>query len=155
MKVYVFNRKGELVGPIEESKIVKTDAQWQAQLTPAQYRIARAKGTEAAFCGNLLDNHKDGVYTCVCCGLPLFSSDSKFNSGTGWPSLFQPMTKDVIWYKLDTGYGTVRTEVKCPRCDSHLGHVFDDGPVDKGERPYCVNSEALLFKRDAVRRQPH
>ena len=143
VKVKVFNAKGELVGPIEEPKIVKTDEQWKAQLTPAQYEIARAKGTERPFCGNLLDNHKSGVYACICCGLPLFSSDSKFNSGTGWPSFFQPVGKENVTEHEDRSWG-VRTEILCTRCDCHLGHVFDDGPRPTGLR-FCVNSESLRF----------
>ncbi|HZK82011.1 MAG TPA: peptide-methionine (R)-S-oxide reductase MsrB [Humisphaera sp.] len=144
VKVKVFNRAGELVGPIAEPRVVKTDEQWKKQLTAKQYEIARAKGTEAAFCGNLLDNHIDGVYTCVCCGLPLFSSDSKFHSGTGWPSFFQPVAKENVIEHSDRNFGMVRTEILCARCDCHLGHVFDDGPRPTGLR-FCVNSESLKF----------
>ena len=142
--VKVFNDKGELVGPITEPKIVKTDDQWKAQLTQSQYEIARAKGTEPAFCGNLLDNHKSGIYACICCRLPLFSSDSKFNSGTGWPSFFQPVAQENVLEHQDNSYGMTRTEILCARCDGHLGHVFDDGPRPTGLR-FCVNSESMFF----------
>ncbi len=144
VKVKVYNRAGELVGPIEEPRVVKTDAEWKKQLTTAQYEIARAKGTERPFCGNLLDNHIDGTYTCICCGLPLFTSDSKFNSGTGWPSFFQPVAKENVTNHVDRAYGMERTEILCARCDCHLGHVFEDGPRPTGLR-FCVNSESLKF----------
>ncbi len=144
VSVKVFNDKGELVGPITMPKVVKSDAEWQKQLTREQYQIARAKGTERPFCGTLLDNHMEGVYACVCCGLPLFSSDSKFNSGTGWPSFFQPVAKENVIEHSDTTHGMVRSEILCARCDCHLGHVFDDGPRPTGLR-FCVNSESLKF----------
>jgi methionine-R-sulfoxide reductase len=144
VKVKVFNRVGQLVGPIEMPKVIKSDAVWEAELTPQQYQIARAKGTEPAFCGNLLDNKQAGVYKCVCCGLPLFSSDSKFHSGTGWPSFFQPVAEENVLEHVDRAYGMVRTEILCTRCDAHLGHVFEDGPRPTGLR-FCVNSESLLF----------
>jgi peptide methionine sulfoxide reductase msrA/msrB len=142
--VRVFNSAGELVGPVESPRVEKTDAQWKAQLTPEQYQIARNKGTERAFCGTLLDNKKDGVYACVCCGLPLFSSSDKFNSGTGWPSFFQPVAKENVIEHEDRSHGMSRTEILCARCDCHLGHVFDDGPRPTGLR-FCVNSESLVF----------
>ncbi len=144
VSVSVFNASGKLVGPIDEPKIVKSDAEWQKLLTPSQYQIARNKGTERAFCGNLLDNHIAGIYSCVCCNLPLFSSDSKFNSGTGWPSFFSPVSKTNVLNHEDDSYGMVRTEILCARCDCHLGHVFDDGPRPTGLR-FCVNSESLHF----------
>jgi methionine-R-sulfoxide reductase len=143
VKVKVFNKSGELV-EIDSPRVVKTDEEWKAQLTPEQYKIARAKGTERPFCGNLLDNHKEGVYTCICCGLPLFSSDSKFNSGTGWPSFFQPVSKENVIEHVDSSYGMQRTEILCARCDCHLGHVFEDGPKPTGLR-FCENSESLKF----------
>jgi methionine-R-sulfoxide reductase len=144
VKVKVFNKAGKLVGPVEMAKVVKTDEEWQKQLTPAQYEISRGKGTEMAFCGNLLDNKLEGVYACVGCGLPLFASDSKFNSGTGWPSFFQPVAAENVVEHEDIGHGMVRTEILCARCDGLLGHVFDDGPRPTGLR-FCVNSESLKF----------
>jgi methionine-R-sulfoxide reductase len=144
VSVKVFNSKGQLVGPISMPKVVKTDAEWKKLLSPAVYEIARDKGTERPFCGTLLDNHKDGVYSCVCCGLPLFSSDGKFNSGTGWPSFFQPIAAENVEEHSDNTYGMQRTEILCARCDCHLGHVFDDGPRPTGLR-FCVNSESLQF----------
>ena len=113
VSVNVFNSSGKLVGPIDEPKVVKTDAEWKKQLTPTQYQIARGKGTERAFCGTLLDNHTAGVYSCICCGLPLFSSDSKFNSGTGWPSFFAPVSKSNVIEHEDNAYGMSRTEILC------------------------------------------
>ena len=144
MKIRVYNGRGELVGPVESAPVVKSDTEWQRQLTPKQYEVARGKGTEPAFCGLLLDNKLDGVYACVCCALPLFSSDSKFNSGSGWPSFFQPVAAENIVTEEDRSYGMRRTEILCARCAAHLGHVFEDGPRPTGLR-FCVNSESLVF----------
>lgn len=142
--VRVFDSKGQLTGPIEMPRVEKTDAEWQAQLSPEQFAIARAHGTERPFCGTLLDNKRTGVYSCVCCGLPLFASNAKFNSGTGWPSFFQPIADENVATKPDHSYGMRRVEILCARCDGHLGHVFPDGPPPTGQR-HCVNSESLAF----------
>ena len=144
MKVKVYNAGGQLVGPVEAAAVVKSDAEWRAQLTASQFEIARGKGTERAFCGTLLDNKIDGVYSCICCGLPLFSSSGKFNSGTGWPSFFQPVAAENVITHEDRAYGMARVEILCARCDCHLGHVFEDGPRPTGLR-YCVNSDSLAF----------
>ncbi len=145
--LFVFNRHGQLVGPLSMPRIEKSDAEWQDVLTPAQFAVARAHGTERPFCGTLLDNKRTGVYSCICCGLPLFSSNAKFESGTGWPSFFQPIAEENVTTHSDRAYGMLRVEILCARCDCHLGHVFPDGPKPTGQR-HCVNSESLKFTDD-------
>jgi methionine-R-sulfoxide reductase len=142
--VRVFNKSGQLSGPVDTAKIALSDDEWRRRLTPQQFEILRCSDTERPFCGTLLDNKKQGVYACAGCGLPLFSSDSKFNSGTGWPSFFQPIAPENVSEKLDPSHGRTRTEINCARCDGHLGHVFPDGPPPTGRR-YCLNSESLKF----------
>jgi len=130
-------------------RVVKTDVQWEKQLGTEAYRTLRAKGTEPPFCGNLLDNHKEGVYFCAGCGLPLFSSGSKFHSGTGWPSFYKPFAAENVTELRDASHGMIRTEILCTLCGGHLGHVFDDGPAPTGLR-YCLNSASLVFRDEAT-----
>lgn len=125
-------------------KIIKSDEDWKKELTPEQYRILRQKGTERAFTGKYWDHHESGTYVCAGCGTELFESDTKFESGCGWPSYFQPIDSSRIIYKEDRSFGMIRTEVMCAKCDGHLGHVFDDGPPPTGLR-YCINSGSMNF----------
>lgn len=128
-----------------EEKIVKPEKEWREQLTPEQFAVTREKGTERAFTGKYYQNKQEGIYMCVCCGNELFSSAHKYDSGSGWPSFWAPVAADKIDEAVDTEHGMTRTEIKCSKCDAHLGHVFPDGPKPSNLR-YCVNSASLAFK---------
>ncbi len=144
VKVRLLQKDGKIGPVVESKKVVRTDAEWKKLLTPKQYEIARSSGTERPFCGGLLEEHRAGIFVCVCCDLPLFESNAKFESGTGWPSFFQPVAAENVRETPDDSHGMQRVEITCVRCDAHLGHVFEDGPKPTGRR-HCVNGESLKF----------
>ena len=143
-----FTAAGKPEAPVTVPKLVKTEAEWKKQLDATQFVVARTEGTERPFTGVTWNNHDDGLYRCICCDTALYDSKTKFESGTGWPSFWEPIAKQNVVETRDTTFGMVRTAVSCTRCDAHLGHVFDDGPKPTGLR-YCMNSAAMKFVKRA------
>jgi peptide-methionine (R)-S-oxide reductase len=143
-----YSDAGARVGVKELPKVVKTEAEWRKQLSAISYEVTRHEGTERPFTGVTWNNHEHGLYRCICCDTALYTSDTKFESGTGWPSFWQPLEKQNIVEHRDTSFGMVRSAISCRRCDAHLGHVFDDGPKPTGLR-YCMNSAAMRFVKKA------
>jgi peptide-methionine (R)-S-oxide reductase len=146
--VIQYSPEGKKIGKVKLAKVVKSDAEWQHQLSPISYEVARHAGTERAYTGSTWDLHDKGIFRCICCDLAVFSSDTKFDSGTGWPSFWQPIARENVSEGKDSSLGMARTAVSCKLCDAHLGHVFDDGPRPTGER-YCMNSAAMRFVKQA------